>query len=70
MIESGMERSKICEKIIELADKQKYEEPITENEKTLLSSFDCLNIKKDTRQNIENFFDLLDELIEFVKGGA
>lgn len=57
-------------KLLHIADREKYEEPITEKEKEMLSMFDCLNTKKSTEQNIENFFEVLVELIEFEKGGA
>ena len=61
----GFEREALKEKLLVLADRQKYEAPITEEESALLGCFDCLNIKKDTETNIENFFEVLDEVIYF-----
>lgn len=61
----GFEREALKEKLLVLADRQKYEEPITEEESALLGCFDCLNIKKSTERNIENFFEVLDEVIYF-----
>ena len=62
----GFERQLLQEKLFELADKEKYGEAISDEEHALLSLFDCLNIKKATETNIENFFDVLDEVIYFV----
>lgn len=62
---NGFERKALEEKILELADKEKYGESISDEEQALLSIFDCLNIKKDTETNIENFFEVLDEVIYF-----
>lgn len=56
--------------LLHIADIEKYEEPITDKEKEMLCMFDCLNMKKSTEQNIENFFEVLGELIEFEKGGG
>lgn len=61
----GFEREALKEKLLVLADKQKYEEQMTEEESALLGCFDCLNIKKSTERNIENFFEVLDEVIYF-----
>lgn len=61
----GFEREELKERLLAIADKEKHEEPITETEHALMSMFDCLNIKKDTETNIENFFDVLDEVIYF-----
>ena len=61
----GFEREALKERLLAIADKEKYEEPITEEEHALLGCFDCLNIKKDTETNIENFFEVLDEVIYF-----
>ena len=62
---NGFEREALKERLLAIADKEKYEEPITEEEHALLGCFDCLNIKKDTETNIENFFEVLDEVIYF-----
>ena len=59
-------REMLREKLLAIADKRKYEEPITEEEYALLALFDCLNLKKETETNIENFFEVLDEVIYFV----
>ena len=61
----GFERELLKEKLIQLADKEKNEEMISEEEHALLGCFDCLNVKKETETNIENFFEVLDELIYF-----
>lgn len=61
----GFEREELKERLLTISDKQKYEKPITEEEHALLGCFDCLNIKKDTETNIENFFEVLDEVIYF-----
>lgn len=61
----GFERELLKEKLIQLADKEKNEERISEEEHALLGCFDCLNVKKETETNIENFFEVLDELIYF-----
>lgn len=61
----GFERQALEDKLLELADKEKYGERISDEEHALLSLFDLLNIKKDTQTNIENFFELLDEVIYF-----
>ena len=53
-----------------IADRERYEEPLTESESKLMYIFDCLNTKKSTEENIENFFEVLGELIEFKKGGV
>jgi hypothetical protein len=64
----AMERLK--GKMLLIADRDRYEEHINEKEKEMLSMFDCLNTKKSTEENIENFFEVLGELVEFEKGGA
>lgn len=56
--------------LLHISNREKYEEPITDKEKEMMSMFDCLNTKKSTEQNIENFFEVLGELIEFEKGGG
>lgn len=61
----GFERETLKERLLTIANKQKHEEPITEEEYELLVCFDFLNVKKDTETNIENFFELLDEVICF-----
>ena len=53
-----------------VADRERYEEHITTKENEMLRMFDCLNPKKTTEENIENFFEVLGELIEFEKGGV
>lgn len=57
-------------KMFLIADREKYEEHITAKEKEMMFMFDCLNPKKMTKENIENFFEVLGELIEFEKGGG
>ncbi len=62
---NGFEREKLQELFISLAKNEKYGETISDEQHALLSLFDCLNIKKDTETNIENFFEVLDEVIYF-----
>ena len=62
---NGYEREKLKEKLLVIAEKEKYEEHISEEEYELLVCFDFLNIKKGTETNIENFFEVLDEVIYF-----
>ena len=61
----GFEREELQQLLISLAKNEKYGDKISDEEHALLSLFDCLNIKKDTETNIENFFELLDEVIYF-----
>lgn len=61
---------KVKSKMLDISDKEKYDIKISEKSKEMLCMFDCLNPKKTTEQNIENFFEVLVELIEFEKGGA
>lgn len=61
----GFEREALKERLLAIAEKREYEEPIAEEESALLGCFDCLNIKKSTERNIENFFEVLDEVIYF-----
>jgi hypothetical protein len=63
-------RERVKGKMLLIADREKYEEHITAKEKEMMSMFDCLNPKKTTEENIENFFEALSELIEFEKGGV
>ena len=63
---NGIKRILLQEKLLCLAGKEKYGGKIADEEHALLSLFDCLNIKKDTETNIENFFEVLDEVIYFV----
>lgn len=57
-------------KMLLVADREMYEELITDKENEMLRMFDCLNPKKTTEENIENFFEVLSEFIEFEKGGV
>ena len=59
----GVQREALKKKLLEIADKQKYGEPITAEEIELLECFDFLTIEKSTKSKIENFFEVLDEVI-------
>lgn len=61
---------RLKEKMLLVADRERYEEHITDEENEMLRMFDCLNPKKTTEENIENFFEVLYEFIEFEKGGV
>lgn len=67
---SWSEMNYIKEKLLCFADKLYHEEQVGEREIQLLSLIKDLNPKRMVSQNIENFFEVLGELIEFEKGGG
>ncbi len=56
-------------KYLELADKVKYEEEVTQNQADMVNLFRELNTNRQTSYNVIDFFDLLYEIIvEELKG--
>jgi hypothetical protein len=63
-------RQRLEGKMLLIADRKKYEEPLTEKEKSIMDLFYWLNTKNEVEHNIELFFELLGGLIDFEKGGG
>ena len=60
-------QTKIQEYLLEIADKVKYEENVSMQQNNIIAEFEYLNMKNSARQNINAFFELLDELLYFIK---
>lgn len=59
------DRIRLREKMLELADKEFYEENIEREDIEMLKMFQDLNVDKSTEQNIKNFFEVLDLLVDY-----
>lgn len=59
------DRIRLREKMLELADKEFYEENIEREDIEMLKMFQELNVDKSTEQNIKNFFEVLDLLVDY-----
>ena len=64
---NGSDRIKICEKIKELYNAARYEEPLTEKEKEIVGRFEDLCYSHYVDSTIDSFFETLEELICFIK---
>ena len=59
------DRIRLREKMLELADKEFYEESIEREDIEMLKMLQELNVDKSTEQNIKNFFEVLDLLVDY-----
>ena len=60
-------QTKIQEYLLEIEDKIKYEENVSIAENNIIAEFEYLNMKHSARQNINAFFELLNELLYFMR---
>ena len=63
----GLYRIELCEHIKGLFKKARYEEPLTEKEKTIVTCFEYLCYSHYVDITIDSFFETLEELIDFIK---
>lgn len=62
-----MDQRELKEKLLLAEDRCLYEETVDKKDWNMLKLFDDLNPKRTTKQNIECFFEVLYELMEYIK---
>lgn len=67
LVWTDIPKTKIQEYLLEIADKIRYEENVSMQQNNIIAEFEYLNMKNSARQNINAFFELLDELLYFMR---
>ena len=67
LVWTDIPQTKIQEYLLEIEDKIKYEENVSIAENNIIAEFGYLNMKNSARQNINAFFELLNELLYFMR---